>query len=65
MTKLQYKDYNLNDFLLSPPCIGDFVPENYLFCTVNTILDNLDISEIESTDKGGGTTNAIFVCCSR
>ncbi len=65
MTKLQYKDYNLNDFLLSPPCIGDFVPENYLFCTVNAILDNLDISEIESTDKGGGTTNAIFVCCSR
>ena len=29
MTKIQYKDYNQNDFLLFPPCIGDFVPENH------------------------------------
>ena len=57
MTKIQYKDYNQNDFLLFPPCIGDFVPENHPVRTVNAILDNLDISEIESTYKGGGTTS--------
>lgn len=57
MTKIQYKDYNQNDFLLFPPCIGDFVPGNHPVRTVNAILDNLDISEIESTYKGGGTTS--------
>ena len=57
MTKIQYKDYNQNDFLLFPPCIGDFVPENHPVRTVNAILANLDISEIESTYKGGGATS--------
>lgn len=52
MTKIQYIDHNQNDFLLFPPCIGDFVPENHPVRTVNAILDNLDISEIESTYKG-------------
>lgn len=56
MTKVQYKDYNQNDYLLFPPCIGSFIPENHPVRTVNAILDNLDISEIESTYKGGGTT---------
>ena len=57
MAKIQYKDYNQNDFFLFPPCIGDFVPENHPVRTVNAVLDNLDISEIESTYKGGGTTS--------
>ena len=57
MTKLQYKDYNLNDFLLSPPCIGDFVPENYLFCTVNAILDN---HHFRSESLAGGRFESIF-----
>lgn len=56
MTKVQYKAYNQNDYLLFPPCIGSFIPENHPVRTVNAILDNLDISEIESTYKGGGTT---------
>ena len=57
MANIQYKDYNQNDSLLFPPCIGDFIPENHPVRTVNAILDNFDISEIESTYKGGGTTS--------
>ena len=54
MTKVLYKSYTQNDFLLFPPCIGDFIPENHPVRIVNAILDNFDISEIESTYKGGG-----------
>ena len=57
MAKVQYKEYNQNDFFLFPPCIGEFVPENHPVRTVNTILYNIDISDIESTYKGGGTTS--------
>ena len=57
MTKVLYKSYTQNDFLLFPPCIGDFIPENHPVRIVNAILDNFDISEIESTYKGGGTTS--------
>ena len=57
MAKVVYKSYNQNDNLLFPACIGDFIPENHPVRTVNSILDNFDISEIESTYKGGGTTS--------
>jgi len=56
MTKVLYKWYTQNDYFLFPPCIGDFIPENHPVRTVNAILDNFDISEIESTYKGGGMT---------
>ncbi len=55
--KVQYKEYNQNDFLLFPPCIGDFIPENHPVRTVNAVLDAMDISDIEATYKGGGTTS--------
>ncbi len=57
MAKVQHKEYNQNDFLLFPPCIGDFIPENHPVRTVSAILDRMDISEIESSYKGGGTTS--------
>ena len=57
MTKVLYKSYTQNDYFLFPPCIVDFIPENHPVRTVNAILDNFDISEIESTYKGGGTTS--------
>ena len=57
MTKVLYKSYTQNDYFLFPPCIGDFIPENHPVRTVNAILDNFDICEIESTYKGGDTTS--------
>ena len=57
MTKVLYKSYTQNDYFLFPPCIGEFIPENHPVRTVNAILDNFDISEIESTYKEGGTAS--------
>lgn len=57
MAKVTYKSYNQNDNLLFPPCLGDFIPENDPVRVVNAIVDNLDISAIESTYAGGGTSS--------
>ncbi len=40
MAKVRHKEYNLNDFLLFPPCIGKFVPENHPVRTVNVAQRN-------------------------
>ena len=57
MAKVTYKSYNQNDNLLFPPCLGDFIPENDPVRVVNAIVDNLDISAIEATYEGGGTSS--------
>ena len=54
MAKVAYKYYSPNDNLLFPTCIGDFLPQNHSARVVSTIIDKLDISEIESDYKGGG-----------
>ena len=55
--KIVYKDYNQNESLLFPPTLGELVPDNHPVRTVNAVLDRLDISDIESTYKGGGTSS--------
>lgn len=65
MTKVLYKSYTQNDFLLFPPCIGDFIPENHPVRIMNAILDNFDISEIESLIKEAALLAIIRVCSSR
>ena len=57
MAKVVYKYYSPNDNLLFPPCIGDFLPQNHSARVVSAIIDKLDISEIESDYKGGGTSS--------
>ena len=52
-----YKDYNQNESLLFPPTLGELVPENHPVRIVNAVIDRLDISSIESTYKGGGTSS--------
>lgn len=37
--------------------MGELVPDNHPVRTVNAVLDRLDISDIESTYKGGGTSS--------
>ena len=54
--KIVYKSYNQNDNLLFPPSLGELIPENHPVRTVSAIIDRLDISDIESTYKGGGTS---------
>ena len=55
--KIVYKDYNKNESLLFPPTLGELVPENHPVRIVNAVIDRLDISSIESTYKGGGTSS--------
>ena len=55
MTKILYKSYNPNDRELLPASLGEFIDANHPVRVVNAIINNLDISEIESTYKGGGT----------
>ena len=56
-TKITYKSYNQNDNLLFPPSLGELIPENHPVRTVSAIIDRLDISGIESTYMGGGTSS--------
>ena len=56
MAKITFKSYNQNDSLLLPPCLGDYLPENHKARVVSAIIDRLDITEIERTYKGGGTS---------
>ena len=56
-SKIVFKSYNQNDFLLFPPCIGDFIPENAPVRVLNAIVDNLDISRIEDSYEGGGASS--------
>ena len=57
MTKVVFKSYNQNDYLLFPPCLGDFIPENAPVRVLNAIVDNLDISRIEASYEGGGASS--------
>ena len=57
MTKVVFKSYNPNDSLLLPPCLGDYLPRNHKARVVSAIIDRLDISDIESGYKGGGTSS--------
>ena len=57
MAKVIFKSYNLNDNLLLPPCLGDYLPGNHPARVVSAIIDRLDISEIESGYVGGGTSS--------
>ena len=45
---LKLGPYNPNDNLLLPPCLGDYLPQNHPSRVVSTIIDRLDISEIEA-----------------
>lgn len=54
MAKIQHKSYNQNDSLLFPPCLGDFISDNDPVRVLDAIVNNLDISSIESTYKAGG-----------
>jgi len=52
-----YKTYNQSQLSLLPPSYDELVPSNHPVRIVNTIIDNIDISSIEKTYKGGGTSS--------
>lgn len=52
-----WKTNNQSQLSLLPPSYDDFVPEHHPVRIVNSILDQIDISSIERTYKGGGTSS--------
>ena len=52
-----WKTNNQSQLSLLPPSYDDFVPNNHPVRIVNTIIDKIDISCIERTYKGGGTSS--------
>ena len=55
--KVVFKTYHQNQLSLIPPSYDDLVPKNHPVRIVNTIVDHLDISYLEKSYKGGGTSS--------
>ena len=52
-----HKNYNQNDSLLLPPSLGELISLTHPVRIVSEILDKFDISDIEATYKGCGTSS--------
>lgn len=57
MKKVVFKHDNQNQSALFPVSYESFIPEGHPVRVVNKIIDRLDISDILSTYKGGGTSS--------
>ena len=55
--KVVFKTYHQDQLSLLPPSYDDLVPKHHPVRIVNTIVDNLDISALEQSYKGGGTSS--------
>ena len=56
MAKPKFKSYNQGQVSLFPPTLDEKVPKNSPARIINQIVDNLDLSKVFDTYKGGGTT---------
>lgn len=56
-SKPVWKTNNQGQLSLLPPSYDDLVPANHPVRIVNTIIDHLDITVLEQTYKGGGTSS--------
>ena len=52
-----WKTNHQDQLSLLPPSYDDLVPLHHPVRTVNTILDRIDVSSLEATYKGGGTSS--------
>src|SRR5690606_5071436 len=55
--KVVFKTYDQDQLSLLPPSYDDLVPVNHPVRIVNMIIDNVDISTLEKSYKGGGTSS--------
>ncbi len=56
MAKLAIKNDSRKQLTLLPPSLDELVPENHFVRVVDAVVDQLDLSEILSTYKGGGNS---------
>lgn len=52
-----FKNYNQNQQFLLPPSLDEMIPEDHMVRVVNKTIDEMDITTILATYKGGGTTS--------
>ena len=55
--KVVFKRYDQKQQMLLPPSYEDLVPENHPVRVVNEVIDRIDISGLEASYKGGGTSS--------
>ena len=56
MAKPIFKSYNQGQISLFPASLDEKIPQNSPVRTINQIVDNLDITKVLDTYKGGGTS---------
>lgn len=52
-----FKSYVQNQPMLIPPSYEDLVPQNHPVRVVNEVIERIDISGLEKSYKGGGTSS--------
>lgn len=52
-----FKHYDQNQPMLLPPSLDQMIPENHPVRVVNEVIEKIDISEVERSYKGGGTSS--------
>ena len=57
MAKVVYKSYNRNEGNLFPVYLSDMVPAEHPARVVDAVVEGLDLSALERTYKGGGTSS--------
>jgi len=57
MGKVVFKKDKQNQLMLLPPDIGSFIPDNHIVRTVDKIINDLKLSSLFDTYKGGGTSS--------
>jgi len=56
-TKVVFKDYSPNQFLLLPPSLEEMIDPNHPVRVVNQVIDSLDIESLIAKYKGGGCSS--------
>lgn len=55
--KIPFKDYSPRQGMLLPPSLDELIPEEHPVRVVDRIIDDVDISSLISSYKGGGTSS--------
>ena len=53
----KFKTYNQSQDFLFPPSLNDMIDKTHPVRTINKIIDEIDISQIEKNYKGGGASS--------
>jgi hypothetical protein len=55
----RYRPYEPDDELLLPPSLRDWLPEDHLAYFVSEVVDNLDLSAMETAMRSEGSRRTI------